>query len=135
MVQVSHRFGGTIGRYEVARIIARVFPAYKAFFAGVSESFDMPQSEFPSGPYPADALTYKSNRVVEYRTPAHSDGLGTYWSVKENESPIDGVAMLIGDDPDLLLLSVRLPPGQDRLASAIIGHLEREAARRPSGSF
>ena len=83
--------------------------------------------DFPSGPYPGDRLTYKSNEIVEYETPAQTEGLGTHSGMlKKNASPISGVAMLLaGEPPDSLLLSVRLPPGMTDLASIIIRQVER----------
>jgi hypothetical protein len=128
-IEVSYRYGGTSGRFAVAKVIARVFPAYKAFAAQVmEEGLDAP---FEFGPYPKDVLTYKSNRVVEFRTPAQTDGLGTYnSSLKKNSSPIDGVAMLTGETPDLLLLSVRLPTELTGLTSVIVRQVEHDAERR-----
>lgn len=81
------------------------------------------------GPYPKDVLTYRNNRVVEYKTPAQTDGLGTHSLLKKNGSPIEGVAMLVGQTPDLSLLSVRLPPELNGLTSTIIRQFERDAER------
>jgi len=68
--------------------------------------------------------------VVEYKTPAQTDGLGTYNStLKKNNNAIDGAAILVGPTPDLLLLSVRLPPELNGLASVIIRQIERDAER------
>jgi hypothetical protein len=130
-IELSHSYGGTSGRFEVAEVIARVFPVYKSFVTGVIEGFGQPASSYPFGPYPQDKLAYKSDRIVEYQTPAHADGLGiqSWLWLKKNDSPIDGVAMLIGKTPDLVLLSVRLPSGLHGLARAIIGQLERDAPR------
>jgi len=52
--------------------------------------------------------------------------------VKKDSSPIEGVAILIGQIPDALLLSVRLPPDLKGLASTIIRQVERDAARIPN---
>ena len=127
-IELSLRYGGTSGRFSVAEIIARVFPAYKAFATQVmKEGLDAP---FQFGPYPKDFLTYESNRVVEYKTPAQTEGLGTYHSsLKKNGSPIDGVVMLVGETPDMLLLSVRLPPELTGLTSVIVHQVERDAER------
>jgi hypothetical protein len=46
----------TSGRFEVAEIIARVFPDYKDFVSLVMELFDFPPTEFTFGPYPNDVL-------------------------------------------------------------------------------
>jgi hypothetical protein len=117
----------------VAEIIARVFPAYKQYVTGVMQDFDQPPDSFHFGPYPADTLHYKSERVVEYRTPARSEGLGTYSWLEKNETAIHGVAMLIGptSTPDLLLLAVRLPLDRQGLTPAIVAQFERDGARLP----
>ena len=128
MIEVSHSLSNTGQRFHVAEIIARVFPAYKAFAAHLREEGTGEPLKF--GPYPKDVLTYKSDRRVEYRTPAQADGLGTYdSSLKKNGSPIEGVAMLTGRTPDLLLLSVRLPPGLNGLTSVIVRQVERDTER------
>jgi hypothetical protein len=129
LIAVSYNWGGTSGRFEVARIVARVFPVYKAFVTGVRTKFDEPAGAYTFGPYPEDTLTYKSNRVVEYTTPPQTEGLGTQSRLSRNGSPIAGVAMLIGDAPDLLLLAVRLPGNLRGLTPAIVHQVERDAAR------
>jgi len=128
-IEVSHRDGGTSGRFAVAEIIARVFPAYRSFVTGVEKSDPGAGFSFTPGPYPKDALTYKSNRVVEYKTPPQSEGLGTYSSLSKNGSPINGVAMLVGQRPDLVLLSVRLPSELNELTPVIVHQVERDAER------
>ena len=128
VIHVSHSDGETVGRFSVAEVIARVFPAYKEFAIGVQEE-TRPAGSFPFGPYPKDKLTYKSKRVVEYRTPAQTDGLATHSWLMKNDRPIEGVAILFGPTPDLLLVSVRLPSELSRLAPAIVGQVERDAAR------
>jgi len=92
--------------------------------------FDMPANSFTFGPFPKDVLSYKSNRLVEYKTPAQTEGLGTHLWIKQNGSPIGGVAMLVGKAPDLLLLSVRLPPELNGLTAVIIRQVERDVERR-----
>jgi hypothetical protein len=130
IIEISNTFGNTSGRFDVARIIARVFPAYKSTAYKLLEGFDPATGSLAFGPYPKDLLTYKGNRVVEYKTPAQTDGLGTYHSsIKKNSSPIDGVAMLVGPTPDLLLLSMRLPPELNGLTSVIVRQVERDAVR------
>ena len=52
------------------------------------------------GPYSSDELVYKSDRVVEYRTPPRLEGLGTITSrLKPSDRPIGGVATLLGELP------------------------------------
>jgi hypothetical protein len=128
-IEVSRRFGETIGRFDVADVIARVFPEHNAFVTGIMKSFDQPASEYTFGPYPSDTLKYKSSTVVEYTTPAQSEELGTRSWLKRNSSPIEGVAMLVGHTPDLLLLSVRLPDDLASLTPSVVSQIELDAAR------
>lgn len=130
-IQFRTEFGSTSGRFGVAEIIARVFPAHQAFVRDVIAEGIVPASSFPFGPYPDDKLTYKNSETVEYLTPAKTDGLGTRSQLKKNGDPISGVAILTGPDTDLLLLSVRLPPDQSNLAAAIIQQTERNAISSP----
>jgi hypothetical protein len=129
-IEISQRYGDISGRFSVAEIIARVFPAYKAFVTGVMAE-DLPSPSFTFAPYPRDTLTYKSKTVVEYKTLANADGLGTHSQLKKNGHQIMGVAILVGQTPNALLLSVRLPPDLTGLTSAIIRQVERDAARIP----
>jgi hypothetical protein len=126
-VQMSVQSGGTSGRFGVARTIARVFPAHKAFVREVIAEGLEPASDFPFGPYPNDKLVYKNKEMVEYETPAHADGLGTASRLQKNGDAIRGVAILVGEDPDLLSLSVRLPHEMDDLTPVIIQQVELEA--------
>ena len=89
-----------------------------------------PDDHFIWGPYPKDVLSYKSDTVVEYKTPASTEELGTGSALHPNGSSIRGVAVLVGQEPSLLLLSVRLPANLTGLTSEIIGQIERDAARR-----
>jgi hypothetical protein len=125
VIEVSQRWGQGSGALEVAEVMARVFPEFKAFAANVAQGFGMPIS---FGPYPKDELTYRSDRVVEYKTPAQTEELGTHVSLRKNDSPIEGVAILVGQQEDLVLLSVRLPPALRGLTSAIIRQVEKDSA-------
>jgi hypothetical protein len=119
--------GETSGRFAVAEVISRVFPAYASFAVNVAKEFDLPP--FPTGAWPTDILKRKSATVVEYQTPANKDGLGTYLGLKKSASSIEGVAILVGATPDLLLLSMRLPADRSELASVITTQFELAAAR------
>ncbi|MEO6807406.1 MAG: hypothetical protein ABI286_13120 [Edaphobacter sp.] len=135
LVQLSHSLGDTSGRFEVARTIARVFPAHQDFVSHVVSEGIEDATSFPSGPYPKDQLTYKDNEVVEYQTPALTDGLGTHSYLLKGDRPISGVVMLlIGEDTDVLQLSVRLPPNQTDLTANIIQQIEKEAASQPKST-
>ena len=131
-VQISVSSGGTSGRFEVAKVIARVFPEYKAFAQSVIAEGIEPASDFPFGPYPNDKLTYRSKSVVEFETPANSQGLGTDSRLQMNASPIDGVAIVSGADTDLVQLSARVPETDRDLIPAMIAQVESEAAAAAS---
>ena len=128
VIEIAGENGDTSGRFGVARVIARVFPAHRAFVEGVIEEGTEPASSFPFGPYPKDKLIYRSKEMVEYQTPANTDGLGTNSRLKKDANPISGVAILMGETPDLLLLSVRLSPNLADLTSTIVQQVERDAA-------
>jgi len=127
-IQVSFSSGGTSGRFQVAKIIARVFPEYKAFAQGVIAEGLEPASDFPFGPYPNDKLTYRSKSVVEFETPANTEGLGTDSRLQINASPIDGVAIIAGADTNLVQLSARVPASDSDLVPAMVAQVESETA-------
>jgi hypothetical protein len=129
--QISDVYGDTSGRFGVAKTIARVFPAHMGFIRKVIAEGIESAKDFPQGPYPNDKLTYRSKEIVEYQTPANTKGLGTDSRLKENSSPIDGVAMLVSEEPNfeepsLIFLAVRLPPDQADLTHVIIQQTEQE---------
>lgn len=126
VIQLSSTSGGTSGRFEVAEIIARVFPAHRAFVRNVIAEGIEPAKDFPFGSYPKDKLIYKSPEMVEYLTSPLTDGLGTRSRLVKNDQPITGVAAIGGPDPDLLHLSMRLPPNMADLAPVITQQVERE---------
>lgn len=128
-IQLSISLGDTSGRFAVARMIARVFPAYKEFATNVVDEGIEPASSFPWGPYPKDKLTYRGKNIVEYVTPGNTDGLGTHSRLQKNANPITGVAILFGEAPDLLQLTIRLPKEQKGLGLLIVQQLEGEAAK------
>ena len=124
-IQVSYSDEGTSGRFEAAKIIARVFPTRRAFVRQVIKEGLEPATDFPSGPYLTDQMIYRRDLVVEYRTPPHTDGLGTEGRLRKNYAPISGVIIEnpMGDGY-LLHTAIRLPPDADYLAPAIIQQFE-----------
>lgn len=134
VVQISDSLGGTSGRFEVASIIARVFPAHKAFVANVVAEGIQTAADFPSVPYPKDKLRYRSKEVVEYETPPQTDGLGTRSRLQKSNKAITGVEILSGPNVqlDLVSLFVRLPQVSEDLTRAIVQQTEREAAANPT---
>jgi hypothetical protein len=119
------------GRFDMAQILAHTFPAQKAFVQSVIDSAGLSASNIKFGPYPMDKLIVQTDKLVQFVTPAHSDGLGTMVSrLKASSDPIDGVVIWDGPRPnllpDLLVLRVRLPRELRGLASIIIDQVERE---------
>jgi hypothetical protein len=93
------------------------------------------RTRFTFAPFPDDRLVYKGEALVEYRTPPETDGLGTYSWLRRSALPVAGAAMLAGvqsREPDLVLLSVRLPSSLEGLTATLIRQFERDAARCPS---
>jgi hypothetical protein len=126
-VTLADDSGGTSGRFEVAKVAARVFAGpEKAFVASVIAEGIEPKANFPAGPYPADKLTYKTPTLVAFATPAGKDGLGAAAGLGASPLPVVGLAKLVGpaDGPDLYLLAVRLPAAQADLAAAIVAAAE-----------
>ena len=126
-IEVDHTNWQSSGRYQIAEVVLRLFPAYRAFATRTMEAMEL---SLPSDPYPKDTLRRKSKTVVEYDTSAHTEGLEKQSWPKKNGSSISGVAILIGDPPDLLLLSVRLPPNLSRLTPLIVHHLESDSTHQ-----
>jgi hypothetical protein len=127
-IQISVSSGGTSGRFEVAKVIARVFPAYKEFAQNVIAEGIEPASDFPFGPYASDKLTYRAKNIVEFETPANTKGMGTDSRLQADASPIDGVAIITGQDTDLIQLSARVPAKDRDLILFIVQQVESDAA-------
>ena len=68
-----------------------MFPTEKAFVQNVVTEGIEPAGNFPSGPYPHDHVTYRSDKIVEYETPPQSVGLGTMSRLQMKNNLIDGV--------------------------------------------
>ncbi len=128
-IQVSTVNGDTSGRFEVARTISRVFPAHKAFVDNVIAEKIEPASDFPKGPFPNDKLTYHGNECVDYWTPANAEGLGTASRLQKNDEPISGVAILAGEETNLVQAAIRLPKDTVELAPAIVQQLRQDVAQ------
>ncbi|MGC3971894.1 MAG: hypothetical protein QM775_32485 [Pirellulales bacterium] len=128
-IVLSHHYGGTSGRFFVAGIIARLFPERIEFTQSVRKAYPAPGNPYPAGPHPGDTLRYKSKTTVEFRTPAHMQGIGTSGQLLEGDGPIDGVVMLVCQTPDVLLLAMRLPRGFQAMQPDVSRQMEDAAAR------
>ncbi len=129
-IQLSFSFGDTSGRFSIARIAARVFPAKRAFIQRVIDEGISPQSDFPSGPYPDDIIKRLSDTDVEFETPADKDGMGTESRLVKENAPISGLAIKTSDD-DLVLLDVRMPPDLRNLIPVIIQTTREQSGMLP----
>ncbi len=127
-VQISYVDGDTSGRFRVAKVIARVFPAYKAFAQSVIAEGSEPASDFPLGPYPKDKLTSRGQDFMEFETPANTQGLGTNSRLQANASPIEGVAIITEGVVDLVQLSMRLSEHDRDLIPIIVKQVEGHEA-------
>lgn len=133
VIEISYDYGGTSGRFAVAKVIAQVFPAHRNFVENVvadEQKVGLPGTTFPNGPYKKDVLKHRGKNVVEFLTSPNSEGLGTHSWLQKNGDPIRGVAILIGSEPDLIQLSVRLPSDIGDLTPFIIQQTERDATWR-----
>lgn len=129
LVVMMTRRAETSGRFDVATIIARVFPAHRDFVTRLLAEEPQPNLSFAAGPYPKDKVSYKSTEAIEYETPAQTDGLGTYPGLKKNADPIRGAAVLLPPAQDLALLAVRLPAELRDLSSAIVQQFHSSAGK------
>jgi TPR repeat protein len=129
-VQLSFSEHDTSGRFEVAEVAARLFPNKKEFVQQIIHEGIVPESYFPFGPYPDDILTRRSDSVVEFETPANTNGMGTKSRMKKNADPISGVAIMTGDG-DLVQLNVRTSPALRYIVKTILEDLQRESASLP----
>ena len=125
-IELSVSIGDTSGRFEVARVVARVFPAHRAYAQKViAEHLDSP-SDYHFGPFPSDKLVYKSHDLVEFTTPRNVDGLGTMSWLRPANQPIHGLASLdASSDMSLIHLSVRLPAEFESLAPILVDSEEQ----------
>jgi len=122
-IQLTTSLGETSGRFEVARIVARYFPQRRAFVTSVIAEGIEPASHFPFGAYPADRVVQRDGRRIEVETPPEAQGLGSASRLRPDGLPIRSVAVIEGDPPNLVLLTVKLPFSLRALLPAIAGQL------------
>jgi hypothetical protein len=102
--------GGTSGRYEVAQIIARMFPAYRKFAETVRDMNAVPRSEFVFAQFPKDNLIRWSDSVVVFETPSNFEGIGTWEGLPMGSESIGGIVVLVGspNEPSVRVVRARL---------------------------
>jgi hypothetical protein len=126
----SISIGDTSGRFAVAHIAARLFPAARKFVETVrGEGIDSGETyKFVS--WPEDHIEYLAEFVVSFTTSRGRSGAGTESGLTPNSDPISGLIMANGigdnidhsgdaDSPYLSMLTVRLPESDADVYPAI----------------
>ena len=121
-VELSLLSGENSGRDQVAEVFSRLFPFKRDFIRGAADNYDTPP-RYPQGPYPGDKTFRRSRAEVDYITPPHRDGMGTYESrLQPGSDPIVGTAMLthVQGVDSVALLNIRLTPHLRALSPVIL---------------
>ena len=125
-VVIQRISGDTSGRFEVAKLAARLFPAARSYVRDVIAEGIEPDIDFIFAPYPDDIVHLVSSTVAEFTTPAGTDGLGTQGILAATDQPVTGVAIwLPSETHDMVLLTARLPPEAAGLTRTIATQTER----------
>ena len=124
-VEVEQALGSTSGRFEVAQVIAHLFPDFQRFVVKVVREGIEPASDFPPGPYPNDILVQRSPTDVWFRTPGGTTGMGTQSLLDKGRRPITGAVMLFPVGMNLARVAFKLPEADADLDWAILTQWER----------
>ncbi|WP_147432434.1 hypothetical protein [Pararobbsia silviterrae] len=119
-IQWSTSYGQTSGRFEAAKIAARLFPERKAFVDTIIDEGVLPREAFDNTPFPHDRIRRFGSDQVSFETAPHENGLGTMSRLASSDDPIDGMASM-NDDNDVTLLVVRVDAALRDLVPAILG--------------
>jgi hypothetical protein len=122
-IQLSVSLGETSGRFEAAKIAARLFPNRRAFVESVIDEDIEPKADFVFGPFPHDHILKLTRDAVAFETPANEDGMGTNSRLVKSGDPIQGLAWMDGDN-NAVLLAVRLPQNQKDVAAQIVAAMK-----------
>lgn len=119
-IQLDVSFAETSGRFEAAKIAARLFPNRQAFVDAVASEGIWPKEAFINGSFPHDRASRLGPDQVSFETPANEEGMGTMSRLEKSEDPIQGIAKM-NENNDATLLVVRLNPVARDLARTILG--------------
>ncbi len=126
-VALSYSYGGTSGRFAVAQVAARLFPAASPFVQKVAAEGVAGAAPRPPATNPRAVLRRVDSTAVEFVTPANRDGIGTSGLLAAETEPIAGAAILLtGDAPDLVKLDVRLARDMRPLERTIATAVEND---------
>jgi hypothetical protein len=118
-IQFSLYNSNASGRFEAAKIAARLFPKHLAFVNSVISEGIAAKSDFQIGPSPQDKINNISPDFVTFETPANTDGIGTVSRLAKSDAPIQGWAM-IDEANNVTMLTVRLDPSMQDLVPTIL---------------
>ncbi|MEQ1948322.1 MAG: hypothetical protein ABL995_14115 [Bryobacteraceae bacterium] len=127
-IRLAFTTGQGSGGYEVVRLMSLLFPRYNARVQGLMKAEPEGTGNFKLGPFKTDRIIRRGATVVEYRTPADTEGLGTQL-LRADRLAIEGVVILTGTNPDMTHLAVRLPEEWNNLAPIIMDQAKRDAAK------
>lgn len=130
-VELIARDGETSGRFEVADAAAELFPSARDFVRQVAA-----EGLEPLKPWKAtasDRITSRSADRVEFVTAAGGKGLGTQGRLIPSRDPIRGGIFLETADVGLMVVNVRLAPGDQGLAEPIIRQVKAKLGA-PAGT-
>lgn len=84
--------GGTSGRFDVASYGSMLFPDLSRDFVKQVEAEGIVSKKDIERPkYPDDELKYLSESLVEFKTPANKNGLGTQGYIRMGNTPVSGL--------------------------------------------
>jgi len=129
-IEFSFSDSETSGRFEAAKVAARLFPDRIAFVDSVINEKLEPASDFTFGPYPDDTLTRLSSDDVIFVTPVHKDGMGTESYLLKSDGAITGEAAI--SDGGVAVIDVRLHSKQQFLMPSILSANRQQLSDLPS---
>jgi hypothetical protein len=124
-ISMTLLYGGTSGRFDVARYAARFFPKRVPNFVSAvdSEIDELKLAERRESPsFTTDTYQDVTPSVVQFDTPGAQEGVGTTGPLVKSADPVSGlITITVADEePDLRILRVRLSPQQRALTDTIL---------------
>ena len=114
---------GSSGRFHIAMVAAQLFPLLgQDIVTQVKQEHLISDSSFDVESHPDDQVSYPTDRLVEYTTPANRTGLGTDSLLQVSNLPIRGLTIL-NPETDVNALTevrVRLPAALSAVEEAIV---------------
>jgi hypothetical protein len=124
-ISLTLLYGGTSGRFAVARYAARFFPKRVPNFVSAvdRELEELKQTEPREAPsFATDTYQEAAPNIVKFETPGAQEGVGTTGPLVKSADPVSGLITLTvaDEEPDLRILRVRLSPQQRALMDTIV---------------